>query len=71
MNESEQPHIEIKGQRVTKGDAQKMIEKGSIIGVVCGGKITPPAKKLLDNANIAYAEVPESEFMESEVEEER
>ena len=69
MNEK-QPHIEIKGGKVGKRDAEKIIQKETIIGVVAGDKISPKARKLLDDAGIPYAQVQESEFMESEAQEE-
>lgn len=66
------PYIEIKTKKtIYPGEAQKIINKGTIIAVLTTGRISPNAKKLLDKAQIAWAEnVPESEFMESESQEE-
>jgi hypothetical protein len=62
------PYIEIKTKKtIYPGEAQKIINKGTIIAVLTTGRISPNAKKLLDKAQIAWAEnIPESEFMESE-----
>lgn len=49
-------YIEIKTRYVDSGDAKKIIYKRNIIGVVTTGKISKPAKKLLDEAGIAWAE---------------
>ncbi|MGA1284200.1 MAG: hypothetical protein ACO34J_09105 [Prochlorothrix sp.] len=51
-----QPHIEIKTRYIDAGDAKAFIAKGSIIAVVTTGKISKPAKALLDQAQIAWAE---------------
>lgn len=66
------PYIEIKTKKtIYPGEAQKIINKGTIIAVLTTGRISPNAKKLLDKAQIAWAEnVPESEFMESKSQEE-
>ncbi|WP_254565961.1 hypothetical protein [Oscillatoria sp. HE19RPO] len=66
------PYIEIKTKKtIYPGEAQKIINKGTIIAVLTTGRISPNAKKLLDKAQIAWAEnVPESEFMESTSQEE-
>ena len=65
-----QPHLEIKTRYVHTGLAQKIINKGSVIGVLTTKKISEPAKKLFDNAEIAWAEnIPKSAFMPSESEE--
>jgi|GEM_PF-3752960 len=50
------PHIEIKTRYVDTGDVKAMMQKGTIVGLVTAGKISKPAKKLLDEANIAWAE---------------
>ncbi|MFB2833916.1 hypothetical protein [Floridanema evergladense] len=65
-------YIEIKTKKnIYPGEAKKLIAKGSVIGVLTTGKISPDAKKLFDEANIAWAEnIPEKEFMESEAQEE-
>ncbi|MFE1746496.1 hypothetical protein [Coleofasciculus sp. H7-2] len=65
-------HIEIKAkQNIYPGEAQKIIDKGTVIGVITTGTISASAKELFNNANIAWAEnVPEKEFMESEAQEE-
>ena len=66
------PHIEIKTRNnIYPGEAKKIIAKGTVIGVLTTGTISPNAKKLFDDAEIAWAEnVPETEFMESEAQEE-
>ncbi|PSB26556.1 hypothetical protein C7B69_11520 [filamentous cyanobacterium Phorm 46] len=65
-----EPHLEIKTRYVHAGLAQKIINKGSVIGVLTTKKISEPAKKLFDNAEIAWAEnIPETAFMPSELEE--
>lgn len=64
------PHLEIKTRYIHAGLAKKIINKGSVIGVVTTNKISEPAKKLFDDEDIAWAEnIPESEFMQSELEE--
>lgn len=65
-------HIEIKSKKnIYPGEAQKIIDKGTISGILTTGTISPNAKKLFDKANIAWAEnIPEREFMESEAQEE-
>ncbi len=64
-------HIEIKAkQNIYPGEAQKIIEKGTVSGILTTGTISPKAKELFDKANIAWAEnIPEREFMESEAKE--
>lgn len=66
------PHIEIKTKKnIYPGEAQKIIDKGTVSGILTTGTISPKAKKLFDRANIAWAEnIPEREFMESEAKEE-
>jgi ATP:corrinoid adenosyltransferase len=49
-------YIEIKTRYVDSGDVKKIIAKKTVIGVVTTGKISKPAKKLLDEAGIAWAE---------------
>jgi hypothetical protein len=64
------PHLEIKTRYIHAGLAKKIINRGSVIGVVTTKTISEPAKKLFDNADIAWAEnIPESAFMPSELEE--
>ncbi|NJK68335.1 MAG: hypothetical protein HC789_16315 [Microcoleus sp. CSU_2_2] len=64
------PHLEIKTRYIHAGLAKKIIHKGTVIGVVTTKTISEPAKKLFDNADIAWAEnIPESAFMPSELEE--
>ncbi len=65
------PYIEIKTKKtIYPGEAQKIINKGTVIALLTTGTISPNAKQLLDKAQIAWAEnVPESEFMESESQE--
>jgi RecB family endonuclease NucS len=66
------PHIEIKTKKnIYPGEAQKMIDKQTVIGVLTTGTISAKAKELFNNAGIAWAEnFPEKEFMESEAQEE-
>ncbi len=65
-------YIEIKARKTIDSTlAQKLIDKGTVVSVVTAGKITGPAKTLFDAADIAWAEnIPESEFMEREAQEE-
>jgi RecB family endonuclease NucS len=66
------PYVEIKaGQSsICSGLAQKIIDKGGVIGLVAAGTITKPAKKLLDEAGIAWAEqVTEKQLKETEPQE--
>ena len=59
------PHIEIKTRYLDSGDARSLIEKGTIIGIVTTERISKPAKKLLDEAEIAWAEnVSKEDFLE-------
>lgn len=65
------PHIEIKTRYLDAGDARSIIEKGTIIGIVTAAKISKPAKKLLDEAGITWAEnVSEADFIEDSEREE-
>lgn len=66
------PYIEIKARKyIDSTDAQKIIDKGTVVALLTTGRISKPAKKKLDEANIAWAEnVSEQEFMESEAQEE-
>jgi hypothetical protein len=65
-------YLEIKTlKNLYPGDAKKIIAKGSVIGVITTGTISPKAKEMLNEAGIAWVEnIPEREFMESEVQEE-
>ena len=65
-------HIEIKTKKnIYPGEAQKIIDKGTVTAILTTGTISPKAKALFEEANIAWAEnVPEKEFMESEAKEE-
>ena len=58
-------YIEIKTRKyVDAGLAQQIINKQTVIGVLTTGKISTPAKKLFDQAGIAWAEnIPEKQFM--------
>lgn len=49
-------YIEIKARYIDAGDARQIINKKNIIAVICTEKISKPAKKLLDEAGIAWAE---------------
>jgi glycine cleavage system aminomethyltransferase T len=66
------PYIEIKAKKnIFPGEAKKIIAKGTVIGVVTAGTISPKAKRLFDEAGIAWAEkIPEKEFMKPETKEE-
>ena len=59
------PYIEIKTrEKINRGLALSLIEKGTISAVITTGTISSNAKKLFDNAGIAWAEnIPESEFV--------
>ncbi len=59
------PYIEIKTKKtIYPGEAQKIINKGTIVAVLTTETISANAKQLLDQAQIAWAEnVPETEFM--------
>jgi hypothetical protein len=60
-----QHHLEIKTRYIDAGDARSLIEKGTIAGLVTTAKISKPAKKLLDEAGIAWAEnVSKEHFLE-------
>lgn len=65
-------YLEIKARKnLYRGDARKIIEKGSIVGVITTGKISREAKKMFDESGIAWAEnIPEQEFMDSVTREE-
>ncbi|MGL5059690.1 MAG: hypothetical protein ACRC62_06880 [Microcoleus sp.] len=66
----EEKYVEIKTRYLDSGDAKRIIEKGTIIGIVTTGKISQPAKKLLDAANIAWAEnVSKEDFIRYQTEE--
>jgi len=58
-------YIEIKARKyIDAALAQQIIDKGTIVGVLTTGKISTPAKKLFDEAHIAWAEnIPEKRFM--------
>jgi hypothetical protein len=58
-------HIEIKTRKyVDAALAQQIINKQTVIGVLTTGKISTPAKKLFDQAGIAWAEnISEKHFM--------
>lgn len=65
-----EPHLEIKTRYVHAGLAKKNINKGTVIGFLTTKKISEPAKKLFDKADIAWAEnITESAFRVSELEE--
>ncbi|MGB7275867.1 MAG: hypothetical protein WBC69_21440 [Geitlerinemataceae cyanobacterium] len=59
-------YIEVKAHKTKAIDstlAKKLIAKETVIGVVTTGKITQPAKNLLDAADIAWIEnFPEAEL---------
>lgn len=60
----EPDHIEIKArQYIGTPEAKKIVDKGTVFGVVTTGKIRKPAKEIFDAANVDYAEnVPEDEI---------
>ncbi len=65
-------YIEIKTRKyIDAALAQQIIHKQTVIGLLTTGKITTPAKKMFDQAGIAWAEnISEKHFMnvdESEV----
>lgn len=65
------PSIEVKTNYVHAGVVNDMItkrEKAGVmpIGMVTTGHFSAPAKKILDEHDIAWAEIPESEILESE-----
>jgi len=65
-------YIEIKAWKTTlyPGDVKAIISKGCVSGVLTTGRISDNAKKLLDQAGIAWAEnIEERQFLESEAEE--
>jgi hypothetical protein len=65
-----EPHLEIKNIYIDSGLAKKIINKGTVIGVLTTKNISKPAKKLFDKADIAWAEkIPESAFMQPDSEE--
>ena len=68
MNE---PHIEVKSKYLYGQEVDDIINKESVIAIISTARISKPGKNKLDKAGIAYAEnVPETEFMESEDQEE-
>ena len=65
------PSLEFKTNYVHKGVVTDMLEKRMKAGVMPIGMVTTsrfskPAKDLLDEHDIAWAEIPESEILESE-----
>jgi hypothetical protein len=70
MKKRPKPHVEIKTCDIDSSLAKKLAKKGSVIGVVAMGKITGPAKKILQENKIAWAEnVTEQMFQETEARE--
>ena len=65
------PYIEIKARKqIGSNLAQEIIGKGEISAVLTTGKIFKPAKKLFDEAGIAWAEnIDEKQFLERKLEE--
>ncbi len=59
-------YIEVKVYRngFQIGTARRIVEQG-VIGVLCGGKISKNAKKILDEAGVWYREYVEPEELES------
>lgn len=64
-------YIEIKSQQcIFSGLAKDLVKKKNVIALVTTGKISAPAKKILDEAGIAWAEnVTEKQFQEKEAQE--
>jgi hypothetical protein len=63
------PHIEIKALtgKIDSSKAKKICDKGTVIGIVTTGGITKPAKKVFDEADVAWVEnFPESELLQTE-----
>lgn len=62
------PFIEIKTKaRIDRGLAESIIKKGTITAVITTGVISTSAKKLFDDARIAWAEnIPEEQFVNIE-----
>ena len=60
-------YIEIKARKYVDATlAQSIIDKQCVIGVVCTGRISGPAKRVLDRAGIAWAEeIPETYFFDA------
>jgi hypothetical protein len=58
-------YIEIKARTYIDATlAQSIIDKQTVIGLVCTGRISGPAKRLLDRAGIAWAEqIPEEDVL--------
>ena len=70
-NKKKPPSIEVKTGYVHTGTVNDMLkkrEKAGVmpIGLVTIDKISGPAKEQLDSLDIAWAEIPESEILESE-----
>jgi hypothetical protein len=65
-------YIEIKTKKkLGLTEARKIISKNCISAVITTGEITPQAKHLFDEHDIAYAEkIPETEFTKSQAQEE-
>ena len=57
-------YIEIKARQYVDATlAQSIVDKQCVIGVVCTGRISAPAKRVLERAGIAWAEdIPEAYF---------
>ncbi len=64
-------YIEIKARKYVDATlAQSIVDKQCVIGVVCAGRISAPAKRVFDRAGIAWAEdIPEAYFMGSSTQE--
>lgn len=65
------PSIEVKTGYMHAGKVRDMFkkrEKAGVmpVGVVTTDRFSDPAKKLLDERDVAWAEIPESEILESE-----
>lgn len=69
---SKVPSIEIKTGYIHSGIVKNMIEiraraGADPIGLICTGKISTPAKKMLKKKDISYLEIPEEELKNLEL----
>ncbi len=64
-------YIEIKARKYVDATlAQSIVDKQCVIGVLCAGRISAPAKRVLDRAGIAWAEeIPEAYFLTAHTQE--
>ena len=64
-------YIEVKARKYVDATlAQSIVDKQCVIGVVCAGRISAPAKRVFDRAGIAWAEeIPEAYFLTPAIQE--